>query len=157
VPVVLQPITASQAKAVLAGDLPDGVRFAQGFPTEFSMGVAGQVGAGAPLGPFFIRRAEDGVVVGEIGAALVEDDTLEIGYAIVESCWGRGHATDAVRALLGLAREVAGVKRVIAHTPFDRPASSRVLAKAGFASTGEVEDEHEGEILRVCRWEFGLL
>jgi hypothetical protein len=79
VPVVLQPITASQATAVLAGDVPVGVRFAEGFPTEFSMGVAGQVGAGAPLGPFFIRRSEDGVVVGEIGGALVEAGTLEIG------------------------------------------------------------------------------
>jgi ribosomal-protein-alanine N-acetyltransferase len=75
----------------------------------------------------------------------------------VESCWGRGHATDAVSALVGLAREVERLKRIIAHTPLDRPASGRVLAKAGFVSTGEVEDEHEGEIVRVCRWEFGPL
>ena len=63
-------------------------------------------------------------------------------------------ATDAVRALAGEARGVPEVKRLVAHTPLDRPASGRVLQKAGFALLGETQDEHEGQILRVHEWEL---
>ena len=36
------------------------------------------------------------------------------------------------------------------------PASGRVLEKAGFAPTGEEDDEHDGVPLRVRRWELVL-
>jgi RimJ/RimL family protein N-acetyltransferase len=94
------------------------------------------------------------VVVGEIGGGFVEPGTVEIGYAVVESCRGQGYATDAVRALVGRAREVPGIVRIVAHNPLDRPASGRVLEKAGFMFVGEREDEHKGIILRVQRWEL---
>jgi RimJ/RimL family protein N-acetyltransferase len=152
--VVLRPVSARAAEALIAGRPPDDVRVADDHPTEFSQGVARSVGGDAPFGPFFLHRAEDDVVVGEIGAAFVESGTLEIGYAVVESARNRGHATDAVRALQALARETPEVERVIGHTPFDRPESGRVLEKAGFAAAGEVVDEHEGETLRVMRWEW---
>ena len=70
------------------------------------------------------------------------------------SCWGCGFATDGVRALLDRARAVDDIERVIAHTPLDRPASGRVLEKAGFRCTGEEDDEHEGAVLRVRAWEL---
>jgi len=35
-----------------------------------------------PLGPYFIHRTSDDVVVGEIGGGLVAPGTAEIGYAI---------------------------------------------------------------------------
>ena len=69
---------------------------------------------------------------------------------------GRGYATEAVRALVERARALPGVERIIGHTPLDRPASGRVLAKAGFALVGEEEDEHEGVPIRVNRWELVL-
>jgi len=132
------------------------VRVADGYPTEFSTGIARQVGAGSPLGPFFVRRADDGVVVGEIGGGFVEPGVVEIGYAIVAGLWGRGYATSAVRAPLDVARGTGGIERVIAHTPLDRPASGRVLAKAGFAPAGEMDDEHDGAVMRVRRWETAV-
>jgi len=58
-------------------------------PTEFSAAVGRRVGAGSPLGPYFLHRAEDDVVVGEIGGAFVTPGEIELGYAIVPSCWGR--------------------------------------------------------------------
>jgi RimJ/RimL family protein N-acetyltransferase len=151
----LKPISRSAAEALAAGRRP-GVPVAPGYPTEFSAGVGQSAGAGPGLGPFFIHRVEDDVVVGEIGGAFVEQDTIEIGYAIVESVWGRGHATDAVRALVVLARREPAIARVIAHTPLDRPASGRVVEKAGFMPVGEVVDEHEGAAIQVTRWELGL-
>ena len=156
--VVLRPVSAAAAAAVIAGETPTDVRVADDFPTEFSAGVAATVSGEGPgaLGPYFLHRAEDDVVVGEIGGGLVAPGTVEIGYAVVASAEGRGYATDAVRALVERFRVAAVGERVIAHTPFDRPASGRVLEKAGFAQAGEVDDEHEGVTMRVLRWEIPL-
>ena len=151
--VVLRPISPAAAARLRAALPPEDVVVAPDHPTEFSAGVGRQAGTGVPLGPFFMHRAEDDVVVGEIGAAFVAPGVLEIGYAVVRSEWGRGHATDAVRAVVERAREIEDVERVIAHTPLDRPASGRVLEKAGFRCTGEEDDEHEGERIRVLGWE----
>jgi RimJ/RimL family protein N-acetyltransferase len=152
--VALRPISAAAAAAVLAGRLPPDVAVAPGYPTEFSQGVAAQAGRDSPLGPYFIHRAGDDVVVGEIGGGFVGDGVVEIGYAIVTSCWRRGYATAAVRALMRRAEAAAEIARVIAHTPLDRPASGRVLEKAGFACVGEADDEHDGVPLRVLRWQW---
>jgi RimJ/RimL family protein N-acetyltransferase len=96
------------------------------------------------------------VVVGEIGGGFVAPGVAEIGYAIVPSCWGRGHATDAVRLLIDVARATGTIDRLRAHTPLDRPASGRVVAKAGLRPVGEVEDEHDGARITVMRWELAF-
>lgn len=150
-------MSTAAAGAILDGRRPPDVRVADDFPTEFSQGVARQVGRGdGALGPFFIHRADDQVVIGEIGGGFVATGTVEIGYAVVISCWGRGFATDAVRALIARAREIRGIARLVGNHPVDRPASGRVLQKAGFTCVGETEDEHEGVRLRVLRWELSL-
>lgn len=157
--IVLRPISAAAAAALLEERKPSDVRVAEGYPTEFSTGVAASAGEGPRLGPFFIHRAADDVVVGEIGGASLlgeEELTFEIGYAIVAPLWGHGFATAAVEALVRLARERSDVEALLAHTPLDRPASGRVLEKAGFVATGQVDDEHEGVVLRVNRWELAL-
>src|SRR3712207_2187892 len=102
-------MSAEAAGAIRAGEAPQDVRVAGGYPTEFSRGVAEHVGAEGQLGPFFVHRAGDGVVVGEIGGAVVAEGTVEIGDAIVESQWNRGYATAAVRALAERVREADGV------------------------------------------------
>jgi RimJ/RimL family protein N-acetyltransferase len=150
----LRPISAAAAEAIAAGRTPADVRVAPDYPTEFSTGVAANVGNGSPVGPFFLHRLDNGVVVGEIGGGFVEPGVVEIGYAIVPSCWGRGYATEAVRAVVALAREAPHIGRIVAHNPVDRPASGRVLQKAGFQYVGEEQDEHEGQLLRVQTWQL---
>jgi hypothetical protein len=135
--VVLRPISQASADAILIGQLPPDVAVAADFPTEFSVGVAGNVGTASPLGPSFIHRAVDDVAVGEIGGGFVAPGTVEIGYAVVASAWGLGFATDATLALIGRARANPEITLIIAHTPLDRPASGRVLTKAGFTLVGE--------------------
>lgn len=152
--VVLRPISADAAAALLGGRTPPDVSVAADHPTEFSAGIAEAVGGSSPLGPFFIHRRPDDLVVGEIGGGFVSEGTVEIGYAIVESCWGRGYASGAVRALVELARGGPAIRRIVAHTPLDRPASGRVLQKAGFTLQGETDDVHDGRPLRVHRWEL---
>jgi RimJ/RimL family protein N-acetyltransferase len=71
-------------------------------------------------------------------AGLVRDGgEVELGYWIAKPHWGRGYATEAVRALLGLARTL-GHRKLVAKHFTDNPASGRVLGKAGFKPTGEV-------------------
>jgi RimJ/RimL family protein N-acetyltransferase len=154
--IVLRRISAAAGEALRAGRIPSEVRVAADYPTEFSAGVGRHAEDGGALGPFFLHRSEDDVVVGEIGGGFVAPGVVEIGYAVVASAWGRGYATEAVRALVERARAVPDVERIIGHTPLDRPASGRVLEKAGFARVGEEEDEHDGAPIRVFRWELLL-
>ena len=157
-PIVLREMTRDAADAILAGERPIGVRVAEDYPTEFSAGVAQRVGAQGQVGPHFLHRSEDDVVIGEIGGALVDqEETTEIGYAVVESEWNRGYATAAVEALVTQTREASEVRRILAHTPLERPESGRVLEKAGFAMVREMDDtDEEGNIVRVQEWELAV-
>ena len=154
----LREMSREAADAILAGDRPHDVRVAQDYPTEFSVGVAQCVGALDQLGPFFVHRSDDDVVVGEIGGAFVDEQgSIEIGYAIVESQRNRGYATAAIEALVTKARAAAEVRRILAHSPLERPQSGRVLEKAGFSMVRETEDADEaGNVLHVKEWELLL-
>ena len=158
--IVLRRMTREAAEAILAGERPGDVHVPDDYPTEFSAGVAeAALGAEGQLGPFFVQRSEeDDLVVGEIGAAFIDDaGTVEIGYAVVESQRGRGHATAAVEALVAELRDAPEARRVVAHTPLDRPESARVVEKAGFAMLRETDDVDEaGNTLRVKEWELTL-
>jgi RimJ/RimL family protein N-acetyltransferase len=88
----------------VAGRASQDVRVASDSPAGFSAGVAQSAGGDSPLGPYFLHRSEDDVVVGEIGGGFVGAGTVEIGYAVGSSRWGRGFATDVVRALVARAR-----------------------------------------------------
>ncbi|MFT3924383.1 MAG: GNAT family N-acetyltransferase [Myxococcales bacterium] len=149
-------MTATTAAALLEGKRPSDIRVADDYPSEFSQGVAAQVADGSDLGPYVIYPSTEAIVVGEIGGAFTGAGTVEIGYAVVRSHWGRGIATDAVRALVSVLRKQADVQRIVAHTPLDRPESARVVEKAGFILVGEIEDSHEGVALRVKEWELRL-
>jgi RimJ/RimL family protein N-acetyltransferase len=156
--IVLREVTRDAADAILAGERPGDVRVAADYPTEFSAGVAQCVGAERQFGPFFLHRSEDDLVVGEIGGAFVDEQgTIEIGFAVVESQWNRGYATAAVAALVAMAREASEVRRIVAHTPLERPESGRVLEKTGFAMVREMDDTDEvGNVVRVKEWELGV-
>jgi RimJ/RimL family protein N-acetyltransferase len=152
----LERMTPQTAQALLAGTNPVDIEVASDYPTEFSRGVAAQVALASDLGPFVVYASTAPVVVGEIGGAFTSEGTVEIGYAVVRSHWGRGIATAAVCELVRLMGARPDVQRVVAHTPLDRPESARVVEKAGFTCVGEVEDEHEGTIMRVKKWQLAL-
>ena len=155
--IVLREATREAAEAILAGERPANVRVADDYPTEFSAGMAQAVGTEGQF-HYFVHRLEDDVVVGEIGAAFVDEEgTIEIGYAVVESQQNRGYATAAVEALVAKLRDVSGVRRFVAHAPLERPESGRVVEKAGFAMVREMDDTDEvGNVLRVKEWELAV-
>ncbi|SOB86923.1 Protein N-acetyltransferase, RimJ/RimL family [Sphingomonas guangdongensis] len=69
---------------------------------------------------------------------------FELGYWFTPAAWGRGYATEAGRAMLGMARHALGHRALASGHQLDNPASGRVLRKLGFVPTGRVER-------RACR------
>ncbi len=60
----------------------------------------------------------------------------EIGYWIGEPFWGRGIATEAVRAVIDYAFSETGVALLLGSARVVNPASRRVLEKCGFQWSG---------------------
>lgn len=95
------------------------------------------------------------VAAGEVVASLavktpMQDGCVEIGYGVAPMRRGRGVATAAVLALLPLLA-ARGVRLVVAETALDKPASGRVLTKAGFAQTGQRIDAEDGALIQWQR------
>lgn len=156
----LEPISREVAAALLDGRAPEGIVFADDYPSRFSLEVmdilAGPRAAtadGSGFNPSFVVRKSDGVVVGEIGYSLA-GSAAQLGYSIVESCQGRGHATDALRALIAHLRDDPRVRRIRAETVVDHVASRRVMEKAGMVLCDERLGEVDGELAEVVIYEL---
>ena len=84
--------------------------------------------------------AHDASIPRLIGAIGIHPDTdrggYELGYWLTPDAWGRGYATEAGRAMIGIARHAMGLRRLHSGHFADNPASGRVLAKLGFRTTG---------------------
>jgi len=93
------------------------------------------------LGPetsvFGILRRSDTVFIGVVGFG-GDASMPEMGYWIGRAYRGQGYATEAILRVVEHAAGL-GVPRIHADTFLDNPASARVLAKAGFVTTGTVE------------------
>ncbi len=79
--------------------------------------------------------------VGVVGLH-AHDRFPELGYWIGRSHWGRGYATEAVRAALSWARHQWKQKVIQAGHFADNHASAGVLVKSGFLYTGDVVMKH---------------
>lgn len=80
--------------------------------------------------------------VGGIGFILQQDvayRSAEIGYWLGEEYWGRGLATDAVRAITDYTFAEYDICRLYAHVFEWNIASTRVLEKAGYLFEGRLK------------------
>jgi RimJ/RimL family protein N-acetyltransferase len=78
-------------------------------------------------------------LIGGIGIHPAEDlGGHEIGYWLTPDAWGRGYATEAGRAVLGIAQFAMGLKRLRSRYFVDNPASGNVLKKLGFRPVGRI-------------------
>lgn len=82
---------------------------------------------------FVIER--DGTVIGSCGLEL-RRDLPEIGYWLGVPYWGKGYATEAVRALIDHAFDELGHDALVAGARVNNPASRHLLEKCGFQWTG---------------------
>jgi len=85
----------------------------------------------------FERTEGEPQLVGSCGLGRRASGSVELGYWISRPFWGRGFATEAGTALVGIARAL-GIARLEASHFIDNPASGRVLEKLGFQSTGMI-------------------
>jgi len=84
-----------------------------------------------PAGPYVIRSRVDGQLLGGSGFGFEAPDRAVTGYVLAKDAWGRGYATEALTAIVDVARAV-GVTRLHALCHPEHRASSRVLEKCGF-------------------------
>jgi RimJ/RimL family protein N-acetyltransferase len=100
-------------------------------------------------GMFALELETDATVVGFCGIVHPNDQPeAEIKYALRREHWGRGYATEAVRALLGHALSQLGLDRVVATTAPENTASHRVLLKAGMTEAPPRRNP-DGSVVRV--------
>ncbi|WP_369143895.1 GNAT family N-acetyltransferase [Streptomyces sp. R44] len=142
---VLHPLTAAAAERIVARESGPGDLWGEGYPgdgdvranTGFLRGVAERGDPGV-FRPYEIRL--DGVAVGGIGFHGPPDEigVATIGYGLVPAVRGNGYASEALRAVLELAR-VAGAAGVKGDADLDNPASHRVMEAAGMPCVAEDE------------------
>lgn len=90
---------------------------------EFEQGVA--VG-------MLIETRSDGVVIGDTCLTLdAEHGRAEVGFVLGRVHWGKGYATEAVRAMIGWGFRALGLRKVCAVAFADNAPSRRVLEKCG--------------------------
>lgn len=84
-----------------------------------------------PAGPYLMCLGDDETIIGSTGLAFDSPRCATTGYVIARDQWGRGFATEAVRAMADLAAKL-DCNRLLAYCHPDHAASRRVLMKAGF-------------------------
>lgn len=95
--------------------------------------------ARGPVGPLLIRSRETGQLLGGTGLSFEPGGDPSTGYVLARDSWGRGYATEALKAMVDLARD-CGSPRVYALCHPDHAASIRVLEKCGFTQDAVLPD-----------------
>lgn len=84
------------------------------------------------FGLYLVLLKESDESIGMCG--LIKRDGLEdvdIGYAFLPRYWSKGYAMEAARAVKDYARDVIGLKRLVAITDPENEDSIRILEKIG--------------------------
>lgn len=91
---------------------------------------------------FMLMLRTDGAprLIGSCGLGEL-DGEAELGYWIARPYWGKGFASEAARAVVGVAKALGHKKLVSGHF-VDNPASGRVLRKVGFRPVGRQEQRY---------------
>jgi RimJ/RimL family protein N-acetyltransferase len=84
----------------------------------------------------FLITLREGGILGACGLIHAERETPEVGYWLGAKHWGKGYATEAVRAVIDYAFTDLDCDALQAAARVTNPASRRVLEKCGFQWTG---------------------
>jgi len=107
------------------------------------------------FGLWAVEPLADGTPLGFAG--LLQRTTLEhpdMGFAFLPAGRGKGYALEAAQAVLELARDRFGLKRVLAVTDADNSASQRVLERVGYGPGRLIRWEETGEELLLFEREL---
>ena len=84
----------------------------------------------------YLITLADGTIIGSCGLAVGEAPVPDLGYWLGTRYWGKGYATEAVRALIDHAFTEQDHKALHSSVRVTNPDSRRVLEKCGFQWTG---------------------
>ena len=84
-----------------------------------------------PAGPYLMFSRDNAVLLGSTGLDFESATVATTGYVLAREYWGKGYATEAVRAMANLAGRL-GVQELYAMCHVEHVASQRVLEKGGF-------------------------
>jgi RimJ/RimL family protein N-acetyltransferase len=96
-----------------------------------------------PAGPYLIADRRDLTILGSTGLTFETPLRAATGYVLARDSWGKGYASEALRAMVELAR-TSGVRRLQAMCHIDHRLSWRVLEKCGF--------DREATLRRYCEF-----
>jgi RimJ/RimL family protein N-acetyltransferase len=88
-----------------------------------------------PAGPLLIESRTDGTLLGSTGLAFESPQRASTGYVLARDAWGSGFASEALAAVVKLAR-AAGVTHLYALCHPSHAASIRVLERCDFVAQG---------------------
>jgi RimJ/RimL family protein N-acetyltransferase len=77
-------------------------------------------------------------------------DDVDIGFALLPEFWGKGYAYEAAAAVMAYAKEVVGLRRVVAITSLDNESSAKLLGKIGLRFEKTIL--LNGEELKLFGW-----
>jgi RimJ/RimL family protein N-acetyltransferase len=84
----------------------------------------------------FLVAAHSGAVMGACGFTQIDRHPPEVGYWLGVKFWGKGYATEAVRAVIDHVFTDFDCEAIHSAARVTNPASRRVLEKCGFQWTG---------------------
>jgi RimJ/RimL family protein N-acetyltransferase len=84
----------------------------------------------------FVVTLRDGAIIGACGYITAAREAPEVGYWLGMKFWGKGYATEAVRALIDHAFTDLDCEALQSAARVTNPASRRVLEMCGFQWTG---------------------
>lgn len=123
---------------------PEVMRYGAGSPwttmeqaDEYLVKGAESLASGTALRVGIALQAT-GMLVGQAGlwAFSEQNRRCDIGYSLAREHWGKGYASEAVRALLGYGFDRLDLNRVEADIDPRNAASARVLERLGFQREG---------------------
>jgi len=127
----------AKAVAMLANDRRIAENTAR-IPHPYRLADAEDFIAGANFGSetVFLITLRSGTPIGGCGFVQIDRHPPELGYWLGVKHWGKGYATEALRALIDHAFTDLDCESLQAAARVTNPASRRVLEKCGFQWTG---------------------
>jgi RimJ/RimL family protein N-acetyltransferase len=91
-------------------------------------------------GPYLIWSRAGETLLGSTGLQFESAQGAVTGYVLAKDAWGRGYATEALRAVIEVARG-EGFQEIAASCHAEHRASARILEKCGFLAAGTLPEQ----------------
>lgn len=146
---ILRPLTAADAKAVLAWCSDERVSRFMSYTGYDDVNIAlawiksTQFEKNEWNWGFVLKENGQLIGSGSIGPDNYMKNYWGIGYNVRFDCWNNGYTTEAMKAIIEFAVGELGADKICASHAIDNPASGRVMEKCG------LKFHHYGEYTKI--------